>query len=146
MLMITHMNFSTARREFTSVVDRVQNYAPIAISPRKASEQHTILLKEELMLEVLSRLTFDLRLRDKTEDAVSYWLSSLNMYGYGATEEEALDSLVEDILLYVEDYYENPVLFYNTPNRRAHIPYILKVSFTCNNAEDVKQMLLRDAS
>ncbi|NRF92205.1 hypothetical protein HQN89_14430 [Paenibacillus frigoriresistens] len=146
MIMIAEMNFSTARKEFTSVIDRVQGYMPIAILPRKASEEHTILLKDAMLKDILLQLKFDLQLRDETEDAYTYWLDSFNMYGYGETKEEALNSLVEDILLYVEEYYENPILFYNTPNRRAHIPFILKVSLLCSNPEDVKRMLLRDAS
>lgn len=143
--MLAELKFTDARRELTSVIDRVQSLIPVVIQPRKKSEEHTFMFKETLVREMLHEYKFNLELTDEEEGSYSYWLDNLDIYGYGETKEEALNSLVEDLVMYAKQYTDNPVRYFNAPNRRAHLPFVLKV-MVCNNAEEVKQMLLEDAA
>jgi antitoxin YefM len=145
MTMLAELKFTEARREFTSVIDRVQSLMPIVIQPRKQSEENTFLFKETLVLEMLSMFKFDIKLIDEKPDAYSYWSTNLGIYGYGETKDQAYDSLVDDLIIYSKQYIDNPARYFNSPNRRAHLPYVLKV-MVCNNAEEVKQMLQQDGS
>lgn len=143
--MIAGMKFTEARNKLTNVIDRVQSFTPVVIQPRKESEEYTFLLKQALVIQLLTAYKFDLKLADEEEGSYAFWLEPFDLYGYGETREEALNSLVEDVLTYVEDYLANPVRYFNAPNRRHHLPFVLKVTM-CNNAEEVKHMLLSDAS
>jgi antitoxin YefM len=143
--MLTELKFTDARRELTSVFDLVQSLIPVIVQPRKKSEEQTFIFKEAIVHELLNEYKFVTTLIDEEVDSYSYWLDVLDMYGYGETKEEALHSLVEELIMYSKQYLENPNRYFNSSNRRHHLPYVLKVMI-CNDYDEVKQMLQRDAS
>jgi hypothetical protein len=143
--MFMELGFTEARKSLTGVIDRVQNLIPIVIQPRKQSEEPTFLFKQALVHQLLSEYKFNFSLVDDEEGSYAYWLNSLDMYGYGETREEAFNSLVEELIIYSKQYTQNPERYFGAPNRKHHLPYVFKV-MCCNNPEEVKQMLLQDAS
>lgn len=143
--MLTELKFTDARRELTSVFDRVQSLIPVVIQPRKKSEEHTFIFKEALVHEILSEYKFAITLIDEAENSYSYWLDTLDMYGIGETKEDAYNSLVDELMMYSKQYMDNPNRYFNSSNRRHHLPYVLKV-MVCNDFDEVKRMLQRDAS
>jgi antitoxin YefM len=143
--MLAELTFTDARRELTSVIDRVQRMVPVVIRPRKQSEENTFILNETMVRIFLSQYTFNLSLIDEEEGSYGYWLDNLDIYGYGETKEEALDSLVEELIIYAKQYTDNPSRYIDAPNRRVHLPYVMRV-MVCNDAEEVKRLLLQDGS
>lgn len=144
MMLLAELKFSEARSTFTNVIDRVQGLFPLLIQPRKQSEEYTFLMKEALVQQLLDGYKFEIRVVQEDEGSLYYWVDTLDLYGCGETPEEAINSLVEDVLIYAKQYLDNPARYFNAPNRRHHLPYMLKITL-CNNAEEVKQMLLQDA-
>lgn len=139
------LGFTEARKRFTGVIDRVQRMFPVIIQPRKQSEEPTFLLKQAIVDQLLSNYKFRFSLVDEEENSYAYWLDTLDLYGYGETKEAAFHSLVDDLILYCQQYTQNPERYFSAPNRKHHFPYVLKV-MCCNNPEEVKHMLLQDAS
>ncbi|MBR6770141.1 MAG: hypothetical protein IKM28_02670, partial [Lachnospiraceae bacterium] len=39
---------------------------------------------------------------------------------------DSQDRLQEEILEYAEEYYQNYDMYFHTPNRKGHVPYIFK--------------------
>lgn len=58
---------------------------------------------------------------------VAVWLPEFELYGQGATYEEARKDLLEEVRVYVDEYQENQS-YQQAPNRRAHGPRVLKAS------------------
>lgn len=59
-------------------------------------------------------------------DAVSIWLPELQLYGRGATFEDAQSDLVAEVNAYVEEFLADARLYLRSPNRSAHFPWILR--------------------
>jgi antitoxin YefM len=145
MTMFMEYGFTEARKDFTSVIDRVQHLLPVVIQPRKKSEEPTFLFKQTVVHQLLSEYKFQCTLVDEEEGSYAYWLDPLDIYGYGETKEDAINSLIDDLLLYCEEYTQNPERYLSAPNRKHHLPYVFKV-MCCNDPKEIKQMLIPDAS
>jgi len=143
--MLMELGFTEARKSFTGVIDRVQHLFPVIIQPRKQSEEPTFLFKQAIVDQLLSEYKFKYSLVDEEENNYAYWLDTLDLFGYGETKEAAFNSLVDDLLIYCQQYTQNPERYFSAPNRKHHLPYVLKV-MCCNNPEEVKHMLLQDAT
>ena len=69
-------------------------------------------------------------------DVVSVWLPELQLYGRGATFEDAQRDLVDEVNAYVEEFLADARLYLRSPNRAAHFPWILK-AYVANAAGDL---------
>ncbi len=56
---------------------------------------------------------------------VSIWLGELQLYGQGATYEEAKEDLLEEVREYVEEYLSDS-RYVRAPNRAEHLPYVIR--------------------
>lgn len=142
--MFTELKFSEARAGLTTVFDRVQGEFPVAILPRKQSEEHTLLINYTFMQDILDGYKFNISRTQEEDGSFVLWLDTFDEYGYGETLDEALDSLVDDVILYAEMYRDNPKRYYNAPNRRHHLPYVMRI-LMCSTPKEVKELLLTDA-
>jgi antitoxin YefM len=144
MTMLSEVKFTAARNGFTGVIDKVQNLTPVVISPRKQSEKPTFLFHETHVHELLAGYKFKLETIPEEDGSITLAMDQLELYSNGETVDEAVDALVEDIVMYANEYLDNPVRYHHAPNRRQHLPYILKI-MVCNNTDEVKRLLLEDA-
>lgn len=61
------------------------------------------------------------------EDSVVATSPTINdLIWYGTTEEEALRSFAKALVEYVQDFDEDYALYSAAPNRRGHVPYVLR--------------------
>ncbi|WP_187355359.1 hypothetical protein ['Paenibacillus yunnanensis' Narsing Rao et al. 2020] len=143
--MFKELKFSEARAGLTNVLDRVQSDFPIAIAPRKQSEEHTLLINYSFMHDVLNGYKFSITETREEDGSFSYWMETFDEYGYGETEDEAMNMLVNHAILYAEEYRDNTKRYYNAPNRRHHLPYVMRI-LMCSSFEEVKSLILADAT
>ncbi|WP_019123927.1 hypothetical protein [Brevibacillus massiliensis] len=144
MTMLFELEFSEAISDFSGVLDRVQNLIPVAIKPRKQSETHTFLLNDTLVQQLLQGVKFEVKLFREEDGSITLGMDELELYANGETEEKALEELAEDVMIYAQEYMEDPNRYFNAPNHCHHFPYLFKV-LMCKNKEEVKQMLLENA-
>ncbi|MDR2163890.1 MAG: hypothetical protein LBO70_08190 [Clostridiales Family XIII bacterium] len=50
-----------------------------------------------------------------------------DIIGFGATKEEAVNSFIDDVVLYAYEYNDNYALYSASPNRAAHLPIVMKI-------------------
>lgn len=62
--------------------------------------------------------------------------NEMDLVENGNTEEEACKKLAESILEYAQEFYEEYSLWSKAPNRKKHIPYVLKAIIL----SDIKQI------
>ena len=58
--------------------------------------------------------------------AVSLWLPEVELYGRGASFEDAEKDLVEEVRDYIEEYWAEIERYRLAPNRAGHLPYLLR--------------------
>jgi antitoxin YefM len=141
--MILEYGFSDARSQFTGVIDQVQDNLPLLIRRRKSSEDDTLLISASLFSKALKDIVkagFRTDVILEADDSVTVTLAPFNFGANGATREEAVDQLIDDVILYSEEYLRNRGLYLMSSNRREHLPYIIQV-LLCHDKEEIKELL-----
>ena len=70
----------------------------------------------------------------------SVYVPQLDVFGQGATRDEAAEDLLETVREYVEFYLQDP-LFYFKAGRRDHFPYVLAVALAADDPKQLRQIL-----
>ena len=84
-----------------------------------------------LSLEQLNYLLegYHLTLKILSEDDGSYTgiLEELDILANETSEIELVNTIIDDLMEYANEYMDNFALYFNSPNRKKHFPYIYKV-------------------
>ena len=139
--MLTEVNFTEARNNFSSLYDQVFNtFKPAIINRKRLSKSCFCVLTSKNAF-----IMFSLNPEVITEDdnSVTLSLDQLEIYVNGNTLEEAIKILINDLKFYAQDYIQRSQLFLHAPNRRSHFPYVLRI-LLCNNDEEIRSLLELD--
>lgn len=142
MTMLTEVNFTEARNDFSSLYDQVFNAFKPAIINRKKTEQ-VLLLRADLQKMLLSSFSLKPEVITEDDNSVTLSLDQLEIYVNGNTLEEAIKILIDDLKFYAQDYIQRSQLFLHAPNRRSHFPYVLRI-LLCDNDEEIRSLLELD--
>lgn len=58
----------------------------------------------------------------------------------GKSPEESINNLVNELVGYGHEYMDDFNLYYHSPNRKSHFPYVLKILLQ-NSVEDVAALI-----
>lgn len=117
------MNATDVRKDWSEVIDKVIREKPQFI---KRTRDYLMLSDLSLMESILDVYHFTAK-RDIEEDgSVTLSLNEIDLVENGKTEEEAKQKLAGSILEYSEGFYKDFNYWSTAPNRKAHIPYMLK--------------------
>lgn len=117
------LNDSEARNEWSEIIDNVVRERPQFV---KREHDNIFITNFNLMEEILGFFQFTANKYIEEDDSVTLSLNEIELVENGWSEKEAKMKLAEEILEYSLDYYENFHSWSMAPNRRQHIPYILK--------------------
>ena len=137
--MLDELQFTDARKEFTTMYNEVFNsYKPVIIK-RKQAEQ-VLVLRTDLQKMLLSSFSLKPEILHEEDGSVTLALDTLEMYVNGDTLDKAIIELVQDLKNYAQDFIDRSQLFLNAPNRRSHFPYVLRI-LLCENDEEIRSFL-----
>jgi antitoxin YefM len=133
------LGFSEARARFSELFDQVVNeYAPTIVTRRR--HDVVILRRDLLQGSVLSGYDLDVQCEPEPDGSITLSIETLGLVVNGTTREDARRELIEDLRHYAADYLGNLPLFLNAPNRKHHLPYILRIALAQDDSE-IEQML-----
>ncbi|MBU7005105.1 exoribonuclease R [Phosphitispora fastidiosa] len=137
--MLDELQFTDARKDFTSMYNKVFNsYKPMIIKRKQAEE--VLLLRTDLQKMLLSNFSLKPEVLNEEDGSVTLALDILEMYVNAETLDKAIIDLVQDLKDYAQDYIGRSQLFLNAPNRRPHFPYVLRI-LLCENDEEIRSLL-----
>lgn len=139
MTMLSELQFTEARNQFSTLYDSVFNSFNPTIIKRKQTEQ-VALLRVDLLKMVLVDYKLNPEIIKEDDGSITLALDSLEMYANNLTLDLAASDLVEDLKLYAQDYMDRSQLFLQAPNRKSHFPYVLKI-LLCDNDEEILKLL-----
>ena len=139
MTMLSELQFTEARNQFSTLYDSVFNSFSPAIIKRKKTEQ-VALLRVDLLKMILNDYKLNPEIIHEEDSSITLALDSLEIYTNNSTIDLAAKDLVEDLKIYAQDYMERSQLFLQAPNRRSHFPYVLKI-LLCDNDEEIRTIL-----
>lgn len=141
MSVLTEYPFSQARQELTAVIDQVQRCSPVMIRARKRSEEPAVIMSKSLVTGLLNLPTHQLAVAPQfaTEDdgSVTLTLDPLEIVCNAETRTDAIKGAISDAVEYASEYLapENIQLYLRSPNRRDHLPLVLRIGLCETDAE-----------
>lgn len=140
--MLAEYQFTEARRELSGIYNRVFNALTPVVIKRKQNEQ-VLVIRPDLEQEILARYSLKPEVLQEDDGSITMALDALELAVNAPTKEESLQALVEDLKFYARDYMERSQLFLHSPNRRQHLPYLLRV-LLCNSDAEIRSLLEQD--
>ena len=137
--MLSELQFTEARNQFSTLYDSVFNSFNPTIVRRKQTEQ-VALLRVDLLKMVLVDYKLNPEIIKEDDGSITLALDSLEIYANNSTLDIAANDLIEDLKVYAQDYMDRSQLFLQAPNRKSHFPYVLKV-LLCENDKEILALL-----
>ena len=137
---MTTVSATDVRKNWSTTLDTVVRERPVFV--RRVRDDVTIIDRSTLD-NVLS--FFELSAHRYIEDDGSLTLSSvdLDLAVNAPDEESARMALAKEIKEYAEDFYNDFALWSKAPNRKKHVPFVLK-ALTLNETEIAEEIICLD--
>jgi len=132
------MNATQVRNEWSAVLDSVVREKPRFI---KRTRDYMMLSDVGVIENMLSAYTFSAVKHIENDGSVTLGLNELDLAENGRTEEDVIRKMAEAILEYSEDYYDNFALWYSAPNRKEHLPYVVK-ALIINDVDKIQGLIV----
>lgn len=117
------INATDARKNWSQIIDNAVREKPQFI---KRTRDCMVLANETMFADMLSVYGFSATEFVETDGSVTLSCNELDLAENAATQEEAKLKLAQSILDYATDFYDDFPLWSSAPNRKTHIPYILR--------------------
>ena len=114
---------TAVRKDWSSICDSVIREKPHFI---KRTRDEMVLSSFETMLSLLKEYRFTASRCDESDGSVSLCLHEIDLVVNGTTIEIAKKNMSLAIIEYAEEYYENYSEYSHAPNRKDHLPYVMK--------------------
>lgn len=131
------MNATDVRRDWSTVIENAIREKPQFI---KRTRDHMVLTDVKLLESLLSAYTFSANKYIEEDGSLTLSLNELDLSENAKTEEDAKHLLGNAILEYAEDFYSEFSLWSSAPNRKLHVPYILK-ALIIDDAKKIGDMI-----
>lgn len=132
------MNASDVRKDWSKVLDSVIRRRPAFI---KRTRDHMVLSSTELISNLVSDVKFNARRYDESDGSVTLSLEAMDIVSNGEDLEAAKKALVSDIVEYAEEYYNEFERYSHAPNRKNHLPYVMK-ALTAETPEELENAVV----
>jgi antitoxin YefM len=88
-------------------------------------------------------LKYKLHIKYEKEDNgdIIAFFKEIDLVVSAKNKQEAIKLLLNDLKEYAVDYLNNFDLYFNSPNRKSHLPYILHVMLT--KEDDLKNIIFK---
>lgn len=137
--MLSEFQFAEARNQFSTLYDSVFNSFNPTIVKRKQTEQ-IAMLRVDLLKMVLEDYKLNPEVFQEDDGSITLALDCLELYANNSTLDLATKDLIKDLKIYAQDYLDRSQLFFHSPNRKPHFPYVLKI-LLCDNDEEILKLL-----
>jgi len=117
------INSTDARKEWSSVIDNAIRKKPQFI---KRTRDKLILSNTDIFKNLLSPYKFTTKKYIEDDGSVTLSLDTIDLIENAPTENEVRLKMAEAIKEYAEDFYKEFEYWTSAPNRKEHIPFVLK--------------------
>lgn len=132
------INATQVRKDWSQVVDNTIRRRPTFI---KRTRDHLVLTSAETFSAMLENLKYQASQYREPDGSVTLSLDEMDLVVHATTLAGARRAMAEEILEYAEEYYASFELYYNAPDRRRHLPYVMK-ALTAVDTEEVEAAIL----
>ena len=127
------------RKNWSFVLDSVVRDRPAYI---KRTRDNLAILNADTLSYVLSGYKFSAEIFIEKDGSITLSADVLDLVVNARDEMMAKRALASDIKEYAEDYYDHFALWSVSPNRKVHMPYVLK-ALSLNENEIEEELICR---
>ena len=117
------VNATEARKQWSIVIDEAVRDRPVFL---KRTRDRLVLYNIGLARMLLEDRHFTAGITKEDNGTVTLSLNELDLTESAPSMEEARHILAGSILKYAYEYYDNFSLWSNAPERKHHLPYVMK--------------------
>lgn len=125
------------RRNWSQFNDDIVREGPQFV---KRNRDEWVAMSSDQLKVAFSTFTFHAHFVQEADGSVTATLEQFDLVENGTSEREALELLTQELIEYAKEYMDNFKLYFHTPNRQAHFPYVLNV-VAQDHPENVRQLI-----
>ncbi len=126
------------RNNFSSTMDKAIYERPQFI---KRTRDHAVLLSTDILSFVLSGMLLHYSVAKEKDGSFVLSCTEIDdIIASGKTEDDAKEDMADQLQEYTDEYYEEFALYSRAPNRKDHLPYVLKI-LSLRSKDKIKEML-----
>jgi len=131
------INSTEARKNWSEVIDTVVRKRPVFIKRNRDVMTFLSLDQLDLLLDSFKLTVTILEEDDGTHTGV---IEEIDIMDNAETIDELIELLAVELSNYSEEYMMNFDMYYHSPNRKTHFPYIYRVIAHDGELDKVKSM------
>lgn len=140
MSMLQELDFSEARQRLSEVYEQ----AFVGLNPvlvRRHGKQEVLVIRRDLVEDnLLSAYQFRPEVLPEEDGSVTIALDELHWAVNAPTREEAVLQLVADVKAYAVRYVQQAPLFLSAPDRKGHLPWVLRI-LLCDSDDEIRRVI-----
>lgn len=117
------MSSSDVRKEWSEVMDTVVRRGPVLL---RRNRDYMMLCSDETISQIVSDVTLTATQYTEADGSVTLSVEQLDLVAHGEDLEGAVVALVADWVEYAEEYFQEFQAYSHAPNRKGHLPYVMK--------------------
>ncbi len=129
---------SDARKDWSAVMDSVIRRKPAFI---RRIRDYMMLSSVDTIHDLVSAVKYIADEYQEDDGTVTLSLCDMDIVVNGPDIAFAKKLLVQNIMEYAEEYYSSYELYHSSPNRKSHLPYIIK-ALTAKNPDELEEAVL----
>lgn len=129
---------SEVRKDWSRIIDSVVREKPAFI---KRTRDYMMLCTTDMIYELVSSIKYVANKYVEDDGTITLSMKSLDITANGDTEAAAKSALVGSLIEYAEEFYEEFELYSKAPNRRSHLPYVVK-ALTAKTPKDLEDAVV----
>ena len=118
------MNATDVRKAFSTVIDTAARERPVFI---RRTRDHLMLADLGFVEALIHNCALTAERYREDDGSVTLALDQMDIAANAPSEPEALVALANDLQAYALDYYEHYPTWSISPNRKEHLPFVVKV-------------------
>lgn len=128
------VNATEVRKHWSTSLDTVSRTKPLFV---KRTRDTFMLSDLKTLQNILSAYEFNAYIFTEDDGSYTISLEELDLLESAETKEDAIAAMKLAIYEYATDFYNEFDLWSSAPNRKSHVPYVLK-ALLCNNPEELE--------
>jgi len=135
--MTIFINATDARKEWSKFIDDVKWIKPAFI---KRNRDVIAVLPIDLLEFILKDYNLTVNVHREDNGTVTGVFKELDLMANSSDLESLKSELAKELLEYSEEYINEFRLYYNSPNRKGHFPYVYRTLIVSDDFEKVKNL------
>lgn len=130
------LNATDVRKHWSEFIDSVVRHKPAQV---KRNRDILTVLSMDQLEALLESLKIKICIVQEKDGSFTGTIDNLDLAANESSIEQLKQTLLQDLVEYASEYMENFDMYFKSPNRKAHFPYVYKVNTLVDSTEQLKE-------